>query len=101
MGSGESTIHGQAEALNRILSIGAEGRARVQGHIDTGERVEGNPVWIFELEVTPHGGRPYRVRHREIVSSAVTGGFPEGVTIACRIDPDDPQQIAFGRKPFM
>lgn len=61
----------------------------------------GNPVWIFELEVTPHGGRPYRVRHREIVSAAVTGGFPEGVTIACRIDPEDPQQIAFGDRPFM
>lgn len=100
MGSGES-IHRQAEDLNRILGSGAAGRAHVQGHIDTGERVEGNPVWVFELEITPHGGRPYRVRHREILSSAVTGGFPDGVTIACRIDLEDPQQIAFGDKPFM
>lgn len=95
------SIHDQAEELNRILMVGAAGRAQVHGHLDTGEQVEGNPVWIFELEITPQGGRPYRVQHREIVSAAVTGGFPDGVTIACRIDPEDPQQIAFGDKPFM
>lgn len=99
--AGGETIEDQAQALNRILSIGAEGQARVRSHLDTGETVEGNPVWIFELEITPQGGPPYTVRHREIVSAAVTGGFPDGVTIACRIDPEDPEQIAFGDKPFM
>ena len=100
MGSGGS-IHDQARELNRILSIGAAGQARVQGHLDTGEQVDGNPVWIFELEITPQGGHSYSLHHREIVSAAATRSFPAGVTIACRIDPDDPQQIAFGDKPFM
>jgi hypothetical protein len=95
------SIHDQAKELNRILSIGVAGQVHVQGHLDTGEQVEGNPVWIFELQVTPQGGRPYTIQHREIVSSAVTGGFPDGVTIACRIDPEDPRRIAFGDKPFM
>ena len=100
MGS-EGSIHDQAKQLNRILTIGTAGRAQVQGHLDTGEQVEGSPVWIFELEITPQGGRPYSVQHREIVSPAVTGGFPDGVTIACRIDPDNRERIAFGDKPFM
>jgi hypothetical protein len=29
------------------------------------------------------------------------GSTADGTTIACRIDPDDPQNIAFGEKPFM
>jgi hypothetical protein len=98
---GRGSIDDQARKLNRILGVGAAGQAQVRGHLDTGEQVEGNPVWIFELEITPRCGRPYTVQHREIVSSAVIGGFPDGVTIACRIDPEDPRQIAFGDKPFM
>lgn len=99
--AGRDAIHEQAHELNRILSVGTAGRALVRGHLDTGDQVEGNPVWVFELEVTPEDGPPYPVEHREIVSSAVTGGFPDGVTLACRIDPADPQQIAFGDKPFL
>jgi hypothetical protein len=63
--------------------------------------VEGNPVWIFRLEVTARGGRPYSVDYREIVSSAATGAYPDGVTITCRIDPEDPRRIAFGDQPFL
>lgn len=96
-----NSIHEQAQQLNRILSIGTVGQALIKGHLDTGDQVEGNPVWVFELEITPEDGRPYPVEHREIVSSAVTGGFPDGVTLACRIDPVNPKQIAFGDKPFM
>jgi hypothetical protein len=94
------SIEAQAYEQNRILAVGRAAVALIVGHVDTGERVEGNPVWIFELEVTPKGGQPYTVRHREIVSS-VAMGYGDGTAIACRIDPADEQRIAFGEKPFL
>ncbi len=96
-----SSVENQATELNRILSVGAAGQARVQGHVDTGRQVDGNPVWVFQLEVTPQDGRPYPVEHREIVSSAAIASYPDGALLACRIDPEDPRQIAFGDKPFL
>jgi hypothetical protein len=95
------SLQGQAHEQNRILTVGSPGQALIKGHVDTGENVAGNPVWIFDLEVTPEGGEAYSVQKREIVSSAAMGAYPDGGTLACRIDPADPQLIAFGEKPFM
>jgi hypothetical protein len=97
---GGDSISEQAGRLNRILSVGVAGEAHVRGHLATGDAVEGNPVWVFDLEITPEGGRPYRVSHREIVSAATVASFPEGARLACRIDPEHPKRIAFGDKPF-
>jgi hypothetical protein len=94
-------MEAQAHEQNRILSVGGPGQALIKGHVDTGEQVAGNPVWIFELEISPEGGQPYSVQHREIVSSMAIGSYGDGTTMACRIDPADPQKIAFGEKPFM
>ncbi len=95
------SLQGQAHEQNRILSVGSPGQALIKGHADTGENVAGNPVWIFDLEVTPEGGAPYPVQKREIVSSMAMGSYADGATLACRIDPADPQKIAFGERPFM
>lgn len=95
------TLQGQAQEQNRILTIGSPGNALIKGHVDTGENVAGNPVWIFDLEVTPEGGAAYAVQKQEIVSSAAMGAYGDGTSMACRIDPADPQKIAFGEKPFM
>ncbi|HEY0632679.1 MAG TPA: hypothetical protein VGC98_11535 [Thermoleophilaceae bacterium] len=95
------SLQGQAYEFNRILGAGRPGEALIRGHVDGGERVAGNPVWIFDLEVTPEGGEPYTVEHREIVSTMALGSYPDGTSMACRIDPADPQKIAFGEKPFM
>ena len=97
----QSSLQGQAHEFNRILTVGAPGQALIRGHVDAGEQVAGNPVWIFDLEVTPEGGAPYAVQHREIVSTMAMGSYPDGSSMACRIDPADPQKIAFGEKPFM
>lgn len=94
-------LDAQAHEQNRILLVGSRGRALIRSHVDTGEQAAGNPIWIFDLEVTPERGAPYGVQHREIVSSMAIGSYADGTTIACRIDPDDPQNIAFGEKPFM
>ena len=99
--AGRDPILEQAHELNRILGVGRAGRARVKGHVDTGEQVEGNPVWVFQLEVTPEDGPRYLVEHREIVSAAAIAGYPDGAVLACRIDPEDPRQIAFGDGPFL
>ena len=94
-------IESQAHEQNRILSVGQAGTAVIRGHVDVGETVAGNPVWILDLEITPEGGAPYGVQHREIVSSIAMGSYADGTSLACRIDPADPQKIAFGEKPFM
>jgi hypothetical protein len=94
-------IESQAHEQNRILSVGQAGTAVIRGHVDVGETVAGNPVWILNLEITPEGGASYGVQHREIVSSVAMGSYADGTSMACRIDPADPQKIAFGEKPFM
>jgi hypothetical protein len=96
-----NTLQGQAHEFNRILTVGQPGSAHIRGHVDAGEQVAGNPVWIFDLEVTPEGGAPYTVQHREIVSTMAMGSYPDGSSMPCRIDPADTQKIAFGEKPFM
>jgi hypothetical protein len=95
------SLQGQAHEFNRILTVGRSGSALIRGHVETGEQVAGNPVWIFDLEVTPEGGSAYAVKHREIVSTMAMGSYPDGSHMACRIDPADPQNVAFGEKPFM
>jgi hypothetical protein len=95
------SLQGQAHEFNRILTVGGAGNALIRSHVDAGEQVAGNPVWIFDLEVTPQGGAPYAVQHREIVSTMAMGSYPDGTSMACRIDPADAQKIAFGEKPFM
>jgi hypothetical protein len=95
------SLQGQAHEFNRILTVGQPANALIRSHVDAGAQVAGNPVWIFDLEVTPAGGQPYAVQHREIVSTMAMGSYPDGAAMACRIDPADPQKIAFGEKPFM
>jgi hypothetical protein len=99
--AGRGAIESQAREKNRILSVGHAGTALIRGHVDSGETVAGNAVWILDLEVTPEGGAAYDVQHREIVSSMAMGAYGDGTSYACRIDPADPQKIAFGAKPFM
>src|SRR3954467_14451239 len=95
------SLQGQAHEFNRILTVGQPASALIRSHVDAGEQVAGNPVWIFDLEVTPEGGQPYTVQHREIVSTMAMGSYGDGTSMACRIDPADPQKVAFGEKPFM
>lgn len=95
------TLQVQAQEQNRILSVGAPAMALIKSHVDTGENVAGNPVWIFDLEVTPEGESPYTVQHREIVSSVSMSYYGDGTSMACRVDPADSQKVAFGEKPFM
>jgi hypothetical protein len=101
MAADRDSLQGQAHEFNRILTVGQPAMALIKSHVDAGEQVAGNPVWIFDLEVTPEGGAAYGVQHREIVSTMAMGAYPDGTSMACRIDPADPQKIAFGEKPFM
>lgn len=94
-------LEGQAHEQNRILSIGSLGSATIKGHVDTGEQVAGNPVWMLDIEVTPEGGPAYSIQKREIISSVAMSGYADGMTMPCRIDPADTNTIAFGDKPFM
>lgn len=96
-----NSLQDQAHEQNRILSVGQPGMALIKSHVDTGENVAGNPVWVFDLEVSPEGAAAYTVQHREIVSAASMSYYGDGTSLACCIDPADSQKIAFGEKPFM
>jgi hypothetical protein len=95
MGDRDS-IQGQAQEFRRIRTVGQPGQALIRSHVDTGENVAGNPVWIFDLEVTPEGGAAYAVQHREIVSTMALGSYPDGTSMDCHIDPADQQKVTFG-----
>jgi hypothetical protein len=95
------SLQAQAHEFNRILTVGQRGTAVIRGHTETGVLVAGNPVWAFDVWVAPEGGHPYSVEHREIVSTMAMGSYPDGASMPCRIDPGDPQKIAFGDRPFM
>ncbi len=101
MGADRGALEQQAHEQNRILGIGSPGVATIKGHVDTGEQVAGNPVWVLEVEIAPEGGAPYTVQKREIISSVAMSGYADGTTMPCRIDPADPNTFAFGEKPFM
>ena len=94
-------LEAQAHEQNRILGIGSAGVATIKGHVDTGEQVAGNPVWMLDVEIAPESGAPYTVQKREIISSVAMSGYADGTTMPCRIDPADPNTFAFGEKPFM
>lgn len=104
-GAGITAARGELETAahenNRVLTVGSPGQATIKSHVDSGEQVAGNAVWILEVEVTPEGGEPYTVQKREIVPTISMSGYADGATMACRIDPADNQNIAFGDKPFM
>ena len=104
-GAGIMAARGEMESAahenNRILTVGSPGQATIKSHVDSGEQVAGNAIWILEVEVAPEGGEPYTVQKREIVPTISMSGYADGTTMACRIDPADNQNIAFGDKPFM
>ena len=104
-GAGIMAARGEMESAahenNRILTVGSPGQATIKSHVDAGEAVAGNAVRILEVEVAPEGGEPYTVQKREIVPTISMSGYADGTTMACRIDPADNQNIAFGDKPFM
>jgi hypothetical protein len=101
MAADRGALEQQAHEQNRILGIGSPGVATIKGHVDTGEQVAGNPVWMLDVEIAPDGGAPYTVQKREIISSVAMSGYADGTTMPCRIDPADPNTFAFGEKPFM
>jgi hypothetical protein len=104
-GAGIMAARGEMETAahenNRVLTVGSPGQATIKSHVDSGENVAGNAVWILEVEIVPEGGEAYTVQKREIVPTISMSGYADGTTMACRIDPADNSNIAFGDKPFM
>lgn len=81
--------------LNRIIAIGHTGTASIRSAVDTGERIAGNPWFQLEVEVTLAGGAPYLVAKREMVAPQFIGSYAAGSTHDVKVDPADPQNIAF------
>lgn len=101
MGADRSALEAQAHEQNRILSVGSPAQITIVGKTDTGEKVAGNGKYLLQLSVVPEGGAAYTVQKEEIIPPQVISGYADGTTLAGRIDPADPNKVAFGDKPFM
>lgn len=100
MGADRAEIEAQADEQNRILTVGSPATLTITGKTDTGEKVAGNPVYVLHLSVVPEGGDAYTVDKREILSSATIGSYVDGASHPGRVDPADPQKVAFGERPW-
>jgi hypothetical protein len=100
MGADRSKIEAQADEQNRILSIGGKATLTIVSKTDTGEKVAGNDTYLLELKVEPEGGKAYTVKKTEIIPPQVISGYADGTSMAGRVDPADPDKVAFGDKPF-
>jgi hypothetical protein len=76
-----------------LMQAGRVGTATVSGVRQTGTFVNNNPECELELDVTVDGGAPYRVTHRQVLSSVALPSFPPGASIPVRVDPEDPGSL--------
>lgn len=89
----ELTAYGQE--LNRIIAIGRPGTSVITSSVDTGERTAGNPWFQLEVDIIPEDGDPFTVSKREMVPPQFLANYAVGATHDVRIDPANPQNIAF------
>ena len=95
MSADHDVLNAYGKELNRIIAIGAPGTSVIRSAADTGERVAGNPWYLLEVEVTLPGKEPYTVQKREMVAPQFLAGYAEGSTHDVKVDPADPNKIAF------
>lgn len=88
-------LNAYGQELNRIIAIGAAGTSVIRSAVDTGERVSGNPWYQLEVEVTLPGQSPYTVSKREMVAPQFLANYAEGSAHEVKVDPANPQAIAF------
>ena len=95
MSADHDVLNAYGQELNRIIAIGAPGTSVIRSAADTGERVAGNPWYLLEVEVTLPGKEPYTVQKREMVAPQFLASYAEGSTHDVKVDPADPNKIAF------
>ena len=87
----ESESLREQQAKASLLQTGVAGVARVTSVVDSGVRVNFEPVLDIDLEVALEDGRHYEARVRELAPQMYAGRIEPGANIGVRADANDPQ----------
>jgi hypothetical protein len=79
----------------RLANEGVDGQATIKSMIATGKEVNYQPELQFELSVNVNG-QTSDVTHTQVISPAVIGRLQPGVTVPCKVDPDDHSSLMIG-----
>jgi hypothetical protein len=89
----ESESLREQQSKASLLQTGVPGVARVTSVVDSGVRVNSEPVLDIELEVALEDGRHYETRVRELAPQMYAERVEPGANIGVRADALDPQLI--------
>lgn len=91
MDMGQNALAGQQERL-KLIQTGLDGTADVLSVQDTGGTVNGNPIVMIHMTVSPSSGAPYDVNIQTMVSRIAVPRVGDKVKI--KYAPENPQQVA-------
>jgi len=77
-----------------ILEVGAPASARIVRLIDTGTRINDDPVVEFILEISPQDAAPYQASTRGLVSRLDIPAIQPGTVLPVKYDRNDPSRVA-------
>jgi hypothetical protein len=89
----ESESLREQQAKASLLQTGVAGVARVTSVVDSGVRVNAEPVLDIDLEVALEDGRHYEARVRELAPQLYADRVEPGANIGVRADAIDPHHI--------
>ncbi len=76
-----------------VLQNGLPAQAKIVGVQQTGVMLNNQPQILFDLEVQPPGGTPYRAQTKAIIPMVNIPQFQPGVEVPVKIHPSDPTQV--------
>ncbi len=76
-----------------VLQNGLPAQAKIVGVQQTGVMLNNQPQILFDLEVQPPGGTPYRAQTKAIIPMVNIPQFQQGVEVPVKIHPSDPTQV--------
>lgn len=76
-----------------ILQNGMPAQAKIVGVRQTGVMLNNQPQILFDLEVQPPGGVPYRAQAKAVIPIVNIPQFQPGVEVPVKIHPSDPTQV--------
>jgi hypothetical protein len=78
------------------MSQGVQGNATVKSTAETGQQINGTPVYEVVLTVQVPGQEAYDVTHKQVIALAAIGNWQPGAIFPVRVDPNNPQSVIIG-----
>ncbi len=76
-----------------VLQDGMPAQAKIVGVRQTGVMLNNQPQILFDLDVHPPGGAPYRAQAKAVIPIINIPQFQPGVDVPVKIHPSDPTQV--------